>query len=486
MTTQLQHAQVKPGKLYIGGEFLDAESGATIATINPATGNVITEVARAGKQDVDKAVEAADNAFRRSKWATWPAARRAYFIRAIGDSIMKHKNELAELESLDAGKPIRETSAIDVPMAADVFSYYAGLARAFHGETIPVSPKMLNYTIKEPVGVCGAITPWNFPILMAAWKLAPALAAGCTVVLKPAEATPLTACRLAELIQETGIPPGVINIIPGAGSEAGAALVEHKDVAKISFTGSTEVGVGIMKSAADTLKKVTLELGGKSPNVIFADANLDFAVKGAQQAIYYNKGEVCTAGSRLLVEHSVYEQVLEALQARTQKMRHGDPLDPETRLGPQVSQTQMESVLSYIEKGKQEGAKLLAGGERVGEEGYFVQPTIFKDVDPAATIFQEEIFGPVLSVLPFENMDDLLEKANSSMYGLASAIWTKDIQKAHTFAREIKAGTCWVNTYGLYDAAVPFGGYKMSGIGRDNGWQALEGYLQTKSVWVAL
>ena len=482
----LQHAEIKPAKLYINGEFVDAASGETFETINPSNEEPITTIARAGAEDADAAVAAAKNAFENSKWATWPAARRASLIRAIGDKILEHKMELAELESLDAGKPIRETSNIDVPMAADVFHYYAGLVRAVTGDTIPVSPKMLNFTLMEPVGVCAGITPWNFPILMAAWKLAPALAAGCTVVLKPAEITPLTACKLAEIIHEVGLPPGVVNIIPGRGSVAGQRLVEHPDVAKVSFTGSTEVGVKIMQDAAKTLKKVTLELGGKSPNVVFADSDIDTVVKLAQNAIFYNKGEVCTAGSRLLVEESVYGEFIEKLGARTAKMRHGDPLDPDTRLGPQVSQAQLDSVLGFVESGKKDGAKLVAGGERAGDKGYFVQPTLFADVDPSANIFQEEIFGPVLSAVSFKDFDDLVDKANNSIYGLASAVWTKDVSKALTFARKIKAGTCWVNTYGLFDSAVPFGGYKMSGIGRDNGMAALEGYLQSKSVWVAL
>ncbi|MCK6440972.1 MAG: aldehyde dehydrogenase family protein, partial [Planctomycetes bacterium] len=344
-----QHAKIKPAKLYINGEFVDASDGAAFETVNPATEEPITTVARASAKDADAAVAAAKTAFEKSKWATWPSARRAQLIHAIGDKILAHTMELAELESIDAGKPIRETSTIDVPMAADVFHYYAGLVRAVTGDTIPVSPKMLNFTLMEPVGVCAGITPWNFPILMAAWKIAPALAAGCTVVLKPAEATPLTACRLAELIHECGLPPGVVNIIPGKGSVAGQRLVEHPDVAKVSFTGSTEVGIRIMQDAAKTLKKVTLELGGKSPNVIFADSDVDTVVKMAQQAIYYNKGEVCTAGSRLLVEEKIYGEVVEKLGQRAAKMTHGDPLDPETRLGPQVSKQQMESILGFVE-----------------------------------------------------------------------------------------------------------------------------------------
>lgn len=484
--SELKHATIKPGKLYINGEFRDASNGDTFETVNPATEEVITTVARATVEDADAAVTAAKAAFEKGKWSGWSTARRAAMIRAIGDKILAHKDELAELESLDAGKPIRETSSIDVPMAADVFHHFAGLARGVTGDTIPFHPAFHVYTMKEPVGVCAGITPWNFPILMAAWKLAPALAAGCTVVLKPAEVTPLTACRVAELIHECGLPPGVVNVIPGKGSVAGQRLVEHPDVSKISFTGSTPVGIKIMRDAAATMKKVTLELGGKSPNVIFADADLDNAIKAAQNAIFYNKGEVCTAGSRLLVEESVYEEVVSKLSARAAKMGHGNPIDPETRLGPQVSKAQLDSILGYIESAKADGARLTAGGARAGDKGYFVQPTVFADVPVSAKIFQEEIFGPVLAVTSFKDMDDLLAKVNGTEFGLASAVWTRDISKAHKFAKAVKAGTCWINTYGLFDAAVPFGGYKMSGIGRDNGWSALEGYLQEKSVWVAL
>jgi acyl-CoA reductase-like NAD-dependent aldehyde dehydrogenase len=482
----LKHATIKPGKLYINGEFRDASDGATFETINPANELPITTVARASVKDADDAVAAAKAAFTKGKWATWPTVKRAQLIRAIAEKILAHKDELAELESIDAGKPIRETSTIDVPMAADVFMHYAGLARAVTGDTIPFHPAFLNYTLKEPVGVVGSITPWNFPILMAAWKLAPALAAGCTVVLKPAEVTPLTACRLAELIHECGLPPGVVNVIPGKGSVAGQRLVDHPDVDKISFTGSTPVGIKIMQDAAKTMKKVTLELGGKSPNVIFADSDVENAIKAAQQAIFYNKGEVCTAGSRLLVESKVFDEVVEKLAARTAKMGHGDPLDPETRLGPQVSKAQLDSVLGYVASGKADGARLVAGGERAGDRGYFVKPTVFADVSVGSKIFQEEIFGPVVAVSKFEDFDDLMAKANGTQFGLASAVWTRDISKAHKFARAVKAGTCWVNCYGLFDAAVPFGGYKMSGIGRDNGWSALEGYLVEKSVWVSL
>lgn len=483
----LKHAKITPAKLYINGEFCDAVSGETSTTFNPANEEPITTVARAGVEDTDRAVAAAKAAFTSSKWATWPAAKRAQCIRAIADKIREHRMDLAERESIDAGKPIRETSTIDVPMAADVFDYFAGLTRAVTGDTIPVSPKMLNFTLKEPIGVAAGITPWNFPILMAAWKLAPALAAGCTVVLKPAELTPLTACRLAELIHECGLPPGVVNVIPGKGSVAGQRLVEHPDVDKVSFTGSTEVGIRVMRDAAATMKKVTMELGGKSPNVIFADVtDLDTAIKGAQQAIFYNKGEVCTAGSRLLVERAVYDEVVERLGARAAKMSHGDPLDENTRLGPQVSDAQLKSILGFCEAATKAGAKLVAGGKRAGDKGYFMQPTVFADVATDNPIFQEEIFGPVVGVTPFDDMDDLIAKANGVSYGLASAVWTSNVSKAMTFAKRVKAGTCWVNTYGLFDSAVPFGGYKMSGLGRDNGWSAMEGYLQEKSVWINL
>jgi acyl-CoA reductase-like NAD-dependent aldehyde dehydrogenase len=375
---------------------------------------------------------------------------------------------------------------VDVPLAADCFRYYAGWTTKLEGETIPVRAPSLNYTLREPLGVVGAITPWNFPILMAAWKIAPALAAGNTMVLKPAKETPLTALVIAELALEAGLPPGVLNVLPGRGTVAGKALVEHPRVSKIAFTGSTEVGQDIMRRGAESVKRLTLELGGKSPNVVFADADLDMAVRGASNGIFYNKGEVCTAGSRLFLEESVHDAFLDRLQSHVGKLQQGDPLDPKTRLGPQVSEAQMRSILGYVDKGKAEGARLVTGGERPQGKGYFVRPTIFTDVRNDMTLAREEIFGPVLAVLRFKELDDVLAQANDSVYGLAAAVWTKDIKKAHRTARQLQAGTVWINSYGLYDSAMPFGGVKQSGFGRELGRQGLLEYTQTKSIWVDL
>ncbi|HEU4586636.1 MAG TPA: aldehyde dehydrogenase family protein, partial [Gemmatimonadaceae bacterium] len=396
--------------------------------------------------------------------------------------------ELSRLETLNNGKPVLE-SKIDIRLAAQTFRYYGGWADKIHGETIPVDGPFLNYTMREPLGVVGAIVPWNFPLNLASWKVAPAIACGNTVVLKPAELTPFTALRLAELALEAGFPPGVLNCIPGKGSVAGAALVKHPDVAKIAFTGSTEVGREIMREGAATVKRISLELGGKSPNIVYADADLDAAAKGALNAIFYGKGEVCAAGSRLLVEESVRGELQERIIARAKKMVAGDPLDPKTRLGAIVSSKQMERVLGYIEGARREGAKLLSGGERtpVNGKGYFVAPTIFGDVDPGMTIAKEEVFGPVLAMLTFQDGEEgAAQLANRTIYGLAAGIWTRDIKKALRTARAVKAGTVWINTYNMYDAASPFGGFKQSGFGRDLGEQALEGYTQVKSVWVDL
>ncbi|HET8947771.1 MAG TPA: aldehyde dehydrogenase family protein, partial [Candidatus Polarisedimenticolia bacterium] len=379
-----------------------------------------------------------------------------------------------------------ESTRVDVPQAADCIRYYAGWTTKMEGETIPVRAPSLNYTLREPLGVVGAITPWNFPILMAAWKIAPALAAGNTMVLKPAKETPLTALVIAELALEAGLPPGVLNVLPGRGAVAGQALVEHPRVSKIAFTGSTEVGRDIMRRGADSLKRLTLELGGKSPNVVFADADLDMAVRGASNGIFYNKGEVCTAGSRLFLEESVHDAFLDRLQSHVGKLQQGDPLDPKTRLGPQVSEAQMRTILGYVDKGKAEGARLVAGGERPQGKGYFVRPTIFTDVRNDMTLAREEIFGPVLAVLRFRELEDVLAQANDTVYGLAAAVWTKDIKKAHRTARRLQAGTVWINSYGLYDSAMPFGGVKQSGFGRELGRQGLLEYTQTKSIWVDL
>ena len=481
--------QVRPGKLFIGGQWLDAADGRTYATINPATAEPITHVADAGERDVDLAVQAARQAFESGPWAEMSAADRAKILWRLGDLIDQHSDELGTLETLDNGKPIFESRYVDMPMAAEVFRYYAGWATKIHGETIPVRGPFLNYTLREPVGVVAAIVPWNFPLLLASWKVAPALTCGNTVVLKPAPWTPLTALRLAELAQQAGVPDGVLNVLTGSTRELGRALVRHPGVDKIAFTGSTATGQEIVRNSADTLKRVTLELGGKSTNIIFADADLDAAVKGATIGIFYGKGEVCAAGSRVFVEKKIKDEFIERLADRARKLQPGDPLDPKTRLGALVSEEQMQKVLSYIEKGRAEGARLVAGGTRAAfgnGKGYFVQPTVFDGVRNDMTIAREEIFGPVLAALEFETLEDAIRQANDNPYGLAAAVWTRDIAKAHRVARQLKAGTVWINTYNNYDPAAPFGGYKMSGYGRELGAHALEHYTQVKSVWVNL
>lgn len=476
-------------QLFIGGRWQDAASGKTFPTINPATEEVIARIAEGDAADIDLAVQAARRAFESKSWAGMSQRDRGKLIWRIGDLIMKHADELAQLETADNGKPIFESRQIDIPMAADCFQYYAGWATKIEGETIPVPGEYLNYTLREPVGVVGAITPWNFPLLLVSWKLAPALTCGNTVVLKPAEETPLTALRLAEICREAGLPEGVFNVVTGFGETAGAALVRHPGVDKIAFTGSTAVGKEIMKSAAATLKKVSLELGGKSPNIVFADSDLEAAAKGAINGIFYGKGEVCAAGSRLFVEASAHDALLEKVVERTKRIAPGDPMNPKTRLGALVSKTQLEKVIGYIESGKSEGAVPAVEGGRAdlgNGKGYFVKPSVFDRVDPWMRIAQEEIFGPVLATLSFESVEELIEKANGTIYGLAAAVWTRDIGKAHRIARSLKAGTVWINTYNVLDTASPFGGYKMSGFGRELGKHALELYTQVKSVWVDL
>ncbi|MEZ4749367.1 MAG: aldehyde dehydrogenase family protein [Bdellovibrionota bacterium] len=477
----------RTGKLLINNEWYEAQSGKYFDVINPSTEEKLGSVAEADKADVDAAVKAARRAFEEGPWKTMSARERGRIIHRIAMLIDKHKEELAELETLNNGKPINETLGADLPLTIECFEYYAGLADKIHGETIPVNGNFLNYTLREPAGVVAQIIPWNFPLLMAAWKLGPALATGCTVVLKPAEQTPFTALRLGEILLEAGLPQGVVNILPGFGPTAGAALAMHPDVDKVAFTGSTEVGKLIMEMAAQSnLKRVSLELGGKAPNVVFADADLDAAVAGTLRGIFFNQGEVCCAGSRLFVEESVRDKFLDKLKKEADSLIVGDPLDRKTQMGAQVSDEQFKKILGYIEKGKAEGAKVLAGGERARDKGYFIKPTVFDCPSDDLTIIQDEIFGPVVSALSFKDMDDLKERANKTIYGLSAGVWSRDIGKAHRLARDIKAGTVWVNCYNCFDAASPFGGYKQSGFGRELGEYALELYTQVKSVWVSL
>ncbi len=475
-----------PTQLLIGGRFQDALSGKTFPSINPATEEVLAEVAEADAADIDAAVKAARAAFNAKTWRGMAARERSRLLWKLGDLIMEHADELALTETLDNGKPLFESRNVDVPMAAETFYYYAGWCTKIEGETIPVPGNFLNYTLREPCGVCGIITPWNFPLLMVAWKLAPALACGNTAVVKVAEETPLSGLWLGQLCLEAGFPEGVVNMVPGYGETAGRALVAHPDVDKVSFTGSTAVGKEIVRSSADTLKKISLELGGKSPNIIFADADIDAAIKGAFNGIFYGKGEVCNAGSRLFVEKSVHDIVMEKLLERARKLVPGNPLDSKTRLGALVSRAQMEKVLGYIKIGQEEGARAVLPGGRFGECGYFVKPAIFDSAESSMRIAQEEIFGPVLTVLTFENMEELVEKANATIYGLAAGLWTRDIGKAHTLACRLQAGTVWINAYGSLAAESPFGGYKQSGFGRELGRYGIDLYTQVKSVWVAM
>ena len=484
-------AKIAPGKLLIGGQWVDSADGKTFDTVNPATGEVLTQIAAATPADVEKAVAAARKAFDNSSapWQKMTASDRGKLLWKIADLIEQNIEELAEIETLDNGKPIFESRYVDLPTVADVFRYYAGWATKIHGETINSRPNAFTYTLREPVGVVAAIVPWNFPLLLASWKIAPALATGNTVIWKPASQTSLSALRVGQLMLEAGVPAGVVNILPGAGAVVGMGLVKHPGVDKVAFTGSTVVGKEVMRNAADTVKRITLELGGKSPNIVFADSDLEAAVRGASTGIFYGKGEVCAAGSRLFVEKKIHDEFMSKLVERAQKLKPGDPLDPKTRLGAIVSEQQMNSVLGYIEAGKSEGAKLVAGGKRVsvdGGKGYFVEPTIFDAVDNNMKIAQEEIFGPVLATIPFDDVEQVAELANQNIYGLAAAVWTNDIRKAHAVARRLKAGTVWVNAYNLYDVALPFGGYKQSGFGRELGMHAIEHYTELKSVWVNL
>jgi len=477
-------------QLFIDGQWVDSASGKTFSTPNPATGDTLAEVAEADKADIDKAVAAARRAFE-GKWSKLSARDRGKLLYKLSQLIEQHSPELAALETADNGKPIKESLYIDLPQVVENFEYFAGWATKIEGETIPVPGKMFNYTLREPIGVCGQIIPWNFPLLMAAWKLAPALAAGNTVVLKPAEQTPVGAMELAKLIQEAGFPEGVVNIVPGFGETAGAALAAHPGIDKIAFTGSTEVGKLIAKSAAGNLTKVSLELGGKAPNIVFADSDLDQAVAGAMMGIFYNQGQVCCAGSRLFVEEDIKEEFLGRLSDKAGKIAVGDPMNKGTQMGPQVSEEQLNKIKGYVDIAREEGATVLAGGkppqlDPAFQKGYFFSPTIFSEVKNSMRVAQEEIFGPVVSVISFKDEEDLIRQANDTVYGLSAGIWTRDITRAHRFAKEIKAGVVWINTYNMFNAASPFGGYKQSGYGREMGRHALDLYTQVKSVWVDL
>lgn len=478
----------KPKKLLINGKWVEPKTGKYFKTYNPATEEVLAEIPEGGKEDVDMAVKAARQAFEDGRFhRKMSAAQRARCMYKLADLIEKHADELAEIETLDNGKPINESKHVDVPATVETFRYYAGWATKLEGETINANNSFFTYTLREPIGVVGQIIPWNFPMLMMAWKWGPALACGNSVVLKPAEQTPLSALRIGELALEAGFPEGVVNIITGLGpSSAGEFLANHDDVDKIAFTGEDKTGQLIVQASVKTLKRVSLELGGKAPNIVFADADIDAAVKGAITGIFFNQGQVCCAGSRLFLEKSVHDEFMTKLLERVGKMRQGYGLDEKTHIGPQVSKEQQERVLSYVDIAKKEGAKLACGGEQPEDlkKGYFVKPTIFTNVKNDMRIAQEEVFGPVLAVIPFEGMDDVAEQANKVRFGLSGAVWTRDVKKAHKFASHIKAGTIWVNCYNVFDPAVPFGGYKMSGYGRELGKHSIELYSNIKSVWI--
>jgi phenylacetaldehyde dehydrogenase len=480
----------KTRKMLINGKWVDAASGKTFKTYNPATGEVLSNIAEGDKEDINRAVQAARAAFETGPWSKISPSERGRMIWRLADLLEKNQEEFAQLESLDNGKPLKIARVADLPLSIDHFRYYAGWATKIEGHTVPMSgwkQGMFHaYTLREPVGVVGQIIPWNFPLLMAAWKLGPALATGCTIVLKPAEQTPLTALRLGELIQEAGIPDGVVNIVPGYGETAGAALAAHPDVDKVAFTGSTEVGKLILQAAAGNLKKVSLELGGKSPNIIFDDADLDTAIPGAASAIFFNQGQCCCAGSRLYIEKKAFDKVVEGVADNASKIRVRPGFDPESDLGPLVSEEQLNRVCGYLESGQKEGAKAVTGGSREGTTGYFVKPTVLVNTNPKMKVVQEEIFGPVVTAIPFSDPSEIVATANDTIYGLAAGIWTRDIKKAHSMASKIKAGTVWINCYNVFDASLPFGGYKQSGWGREMGHEVLEHYTEVKSVCAAL
>jgi phenylacetaldehyde dehydrogenase len=480
----------KKQKMLINGKWVEAASGKTFPTYNPATGEVLSHVAEGDREDIDRAVKAARAAFEKGPWAKISPSERGRMMWRLADLIEKHTEEFAQLESLDNGKPLKIARIADLPLAVDHFRYYAGWATKIEGNTIPMGLARQGsyhaYTVREPVGVVGQIIPWNFPLLMAAWKLGPALATGCCVVLKPAEQTPLTALRLGELIAEAGFPDGVVNIVPGYGETAGAALAAHMDVDKIAFTGSTEVGKLIVHAATGNLKKVSLELGGKPPNIVMDDADLESAIPGASMAIFFNQGQCCCAGSRLFIEKKVFDKVVDGISQAASKIRVRPGLDPESDLGPLVSEEQLNRVCGYLESGIKEGAKATAGGSRDGDKGYFVKPTVLVNTNDNMKVVKEEIFGPVVTATPFSDMNEIINRANDTVYGLAAGVWTRDVKKAHAVASKLKAGTVWINCYNVFDAALPFGGYKQSGWGREMGHEVLKNYTEVKSVCSAL
>ena len=478
-----------PRPMLIGGKWMNSASGKTFDSYDPSTGEVLARVAAGDKADVDRAVEAARKAFESGPWPRMAPAERARLLWKVSELMEAHKEELAELETLDNGKPIFFSRIVDVPQAIEMFQYFSGWATKIQGTTIPLSSPLgqfFAYTLRQPVGVTALIIPWNFPLIMASWKLAPALAAGCTVVLKPAEQTPLSALRLGELMMEAGFPEGVVNIVPGFGETAGAALAAHPDVDKIAFTGSTEVGKLIVKAATGNLKKVSLELGGKSPNVVFADADVNAAIPGSASAIFFNQGQCCTAGSRLFVHKSIFDKVVDGVAQETKKYRIGPGIDPNNNQGPLVSKEQLDRVCGYLDAGTREGAKAVVGGRKMSGSGYFVEPTVLVDVKPEMKVVREEIFGPVVTAVPFDDPDEVIRFANDTNYGLASAIWTRDVSKAHKLAAKLRAGTVWINCYNVFDPALPFGGFKQSGWGREMGYDAIELYTEVKSVCTQL